>query len=90
MISAAEVAKLPSSKSGLREAAERLRTDIGHIGHAVKDLKTSGPVQGIEDVEHREEAIENVKLAYRHLEDARMRLGKVLQAADGGVSILDR
>lgn len=32
----------------------------------------------------------NLKLAYRHLEDARMRIGKVLQAYDGGKSILDR
>ncbi len=32
----------------------------------------------------------NIMLAYRHLEDARMRIGKVLQAADDGVSILDK
>jgi hypothetical protein len=29
-------------------------------------------------------------LAVRHLEDARMRLGKVIQYAEGGVSILDK
>jgi hypothetical protein len=29
-------------------------------------------------------------LAYRHLEDASMRLGKVMQALDGGVSVYDR
>ena len=28
----------------------------------------------------------NIMLAYRHLEDARMRLGKVVQAFDGGTS----
>lgn len=32
----------------------------------------------------------NIILAYRHLEDARMRIGKVLQAAGDGVSILDK
>lgn len=32
----------------------------------------------------------NIMLAYRHVEDARMRIGKVLQAADDGVSILDK
>jgi len=32
------------------------------------------------------EVIANVTLAMRHLEDARMRLGKAIQAADGGVS----
>lgn len=36
------------------------------------------------------EAIANIMLAYRHLEDARMRLGKVIQAVDGGVSIYDK
>jgi len=36
------------------------------------------------------EAIANVMLAYRHLEDASMRLGKVLQALDGGVSVYDK
>lgn len=32
----------------------------------------------------------NIMLAFRHLEDARMRIGKVLQAADDGVSIYDK
>jgi hypothetical protein len=32
----------------------------------------------------------NFMLAYRHLEDARMRLGKVLQAMTGGKSIFDK
>ncbi len=32
----------------------------------------------------------NIMLAYRHLEDARMRLGKVIQAYDGGVSCYDK
>lgn len=31
----------------------------------------------------------NIMLAYRHLEDASMRLGKVIQAQDGGVSVYD-
>ena len=32
----------------------------------------------------------NITLVFRHLEDARMRLGKVMQAHQGGVSILDK
>jgi hypothetical protein len=32
----------------------------------------------------------NLELSYRHLEDARMRLGKAIQAADGGVSVYDK
>lgn len=34
------------------------------------------------------EMIANVTLAYRHLEDAAMRFGKAIQAADGGTSPL--
>jgi len=37
----------------------------------------------------KKEMAANVDLAYRHLEDARMRIGKVLQARDGGVSVYD-
>ena len=37
-----------------------------------------------------DEAIANIMLAYRHLEDASMRLGKVIQALDGGVSVYDK
>jgi hypothetical protein len=32
----------------------------------------------------------NLKLAYRHLEDARMRIGKAVQAFDGGKSVYPR
>lgn len=32
----------------------------------------------------------NVMLAYRHLEDARMRLGKAIQAFDGGASVYSK
>jgi len=35
------------------------------------------------------EAKANITLAYRHLEDARMRFGKAIQAMEGGVSIWD-
>ena len=38
----------------------------------------------------QDEALANIIIAYRHVEDARMRLGKVIQAMDGGVSIYDK
>lgn len=40
--------------------------------------------------ENHGEAIANIMLAYRHMEDAKMRLGLVIQAMDGGVSIYDK
>jgi len=38
----------------------------------------------------KNEMISNVIIAYRHVEDARMRLGKVIQAASGGESVYDK
>lgn len=38
----------------------------------------------------RGEVIANLMLAYRHLEDASQRLGKAIQAADGGASVYDK
>ena len=38
----------------------------------------------------RQEMAANLTLAYRHLEDARMRLGKAVQAYDGGKSCYPR
>ncbi len=40
--------------------------------------------------ENKGEAMANIKLAYRHIEDARMRIGKAIQAMDGGVSVYDK
>ena len=37
-----------------------------------------------------DETVPNIVLAYRHLEDARMRLGKAIQALDGGESCYPR
>lgn len=36
------------------------------------------------------EMIANLMLSYRHLEDASMRLGKAIQAHDGGMSVYDK
>lgn len=38
----------------------------------------------------RGDAPANAMLAFRHLEDCRMRLGKVIQALEGGVSVYPR
>ena len=39
---------------------------------------------------HGREVGANAMLAYRHLEDASLRLGKCIQALDGGVSVYDK
>lgn len=54
---------------------DAVRADIRCIAAGVLAMKA-----GMDD----DEAIANIMLAYRHLEDASMRLGKVIQALYGG------
>jgi hypothetical protein len=68
-----------------KEDCESLRRRIKGIADDMNDARRNGgspPLGG--------EAVANVMLAYRHLEDASMRLGKALQAIDGGISVYDR
>jgi hypothetical protein len=73
--------EVPEALRPIYERANELRAEIKTTAARVNALR-SGGLQG--------EAIANATLAYRHLEDASMRLGKVLQALDGGVSVYDR
>lgn len=63
-----------------RANEERARIKV--IAAAVLALKAETGMNG--------EAAANVMLTYRHLEDASMRLGKVIQALDGGTSVYDK
>jgi len=67
-----------------KEDCEQLRREIKLV--ADKVLAT----RDLRDAATPGEAVANVTLAYRHLEDAGMRLGKAIQAIDGGVSVYDR
>lgn len=73
---------------------KELRTKIGAEADLVFELK--GTIlskgdhmkQGADKIAvHTGEAMANVMLSFRHLEDARMRLGKAIQALDGGKSV---
>ena len=74
------------------ELANEARRDIKHIAVNVKELARFAKNPGLVPAsqEDRGETIANIMLAYRHLEDASMRLGKALQALDGGASVYDR
>lgn len=65
------------------------RAEIKAVADRVDVLRRSAARLG-QGEGGRGETIANVTLAYRHLEDASMRLGKALQALDGGVSVYDR
>lgn len=68
-------------RNGIRDLEKQVR----HLMAPDGLIKTVPANDGL-----RAEGFANTMLAVRHLEDARMRLGKVLQAAQGGESIFDK
>ena len=67
----------------LEHACNRLRSEMERMKHEVCIVTLN---QG----EEKKEVLANLILSYRHLEDARMRLGKAIQADGDGVSVLDK
>ena len=63
------------------EIIHNLRKEIKEVSETVKNIKVYTDNPG---------ALANITLSYRHLEDATMRLGKVLQALNDGISIYDK
>lgn len=68
-----------------------LRTAIKSLEAELLEYKklVATELQGVEGIDVGE-AIANITLSYRHLEDARMRLGEVLRVYNGGQSIYDK
>lgn len=64
----------------LRENVETLEINVNSL-HVHEEFRVVNGFQPKHSEMHS-----NITLAYRHLEDARMRLGKVIQAFDGGIS----
>lgn len=88
---------IPSSVKG--EAAQTLYTECNVARAEIKEVaaRVDGMRQAcINDpaikssTSYNIEVVANITLAYRHLEDASMRLGKALQALDGGMSVYDK
>lgn len=73
----------------IKATAGLLRAKIRDVGHEVQALKQNAAAVGNEVSVDKGEVIANLQLAFRHLEDARMRLGKAIQAIDGGKSVYD-
>ena len=64
------------------EDCNMYRSDVKAVAERLAGLRIIGSKNS--------EAMANITLAYRHLEDASMRLGKVIQALNGGVSVYDK
>lgn len=77
------------AKQYLKENINFARKAIKKDAELVKKYQTVAMGMQNPDVD-KGEVIANVTLAYRHLEDASMRLGKALQALDGGESVYDK
>lgn len=65
------------------------RVEIKKVGDRLKRYKEDVLTIPFSVGVDKDEMIANVTLAYRHLEDAAMRLGKAIQAYEGGKGIYD-
>lgn len=80
-----------NSETPLKEICDDLRVEIKQTADKVHALLSHSEFDEIEAYPGQvSEMKANIMLTYRHLEDARMRVGKILQAAVDGVSILDK
>jgi hypothetical protein len=81
----------PVAVETIIKRANELRTNLSieekNLRDYVEDIKSvQEPSHGF----NKGECIAHAMLALRHIEDARMRIGKVIQYADGGVSVYDK
>jgi hypothetical protein len=67
---------------------ESLKDVCNGIRAAIEQVKAE--VVALHDIPSNGEVHENITLSFRHLEDARMRLGKAIQADGDGISIYDK
>lgn len=75
----------------IEEKCDDLRKQAKRIEYYTRSLMNDSRFKGEQKFPNQHgEMKANIMLAVRHLEDARMRFGKVLQYADDGVSILDK
>lgn len=78
-------------EQSIKDKNNDLRAEILKIGNEVNKLHKHFAFDGEQSsAGQHSEMHANITLAYRHLEDARMRLGKVIQAYEGGVSCYDK
>lgn len=82
------VAKQPSpSRTVFEESVAEIRAALLPIEVLVLSLKRSKFLaEPNTDQNAINESVANIMLAFRHVEDARMRLGKIFQALSGGIS----
>ena len=74
---------------GMRGDIELVKSKVKNwMGHPEAEVRLD--IDGAPENRDCGEMVANLELTYRHLEDARMRLGKAVQAYDGGKSCYPR
>lgn len=77
---------MPTYEESINELRKAIKDLAAQVDASKKHLSGCETMEG----ENRGEELANLTLCYRHLEDASMRLGKVLQHRNGGVSVYDK
>ena len=74
-----------------KEMCFKIRENCLLVGEEIKSLMKHPCFDGEQSAPNQHgEMKANIMLAYRHMEDLRMRLGKAIQAYDGGTSVYPR
>lgn len=83
---------METNSDKLDARCSKLRIDIKSVTSNIATLRgeLSARMIDLKPASDAGEVIANVTLSLRHLEDAAMRLGKVIQAYDGGISVYDK
>lgn len=93
-IAASETNTTPPTAPTLKGECDDIRIRIKLLEKNVRDLKDkiAKERRGQEDAfpGQSAEVLGQVTIAFRHLEDARMRIGKVIQYSGDGVSVFDK
>mgnify|MGYP000302967291 CR=1 FL=1 len=74
----------------VRQKINQIKEDTAQLLSEQPDVPEKELPPGNLPNSNLKETAANVTLAFRHLEDARMRLGKAIQAYNGGVSCYDK
>jgi len=82
---------MEGQESSIEDVCNHVRNELKELENDLRVQMNNSRFQGEESYQHQHsEMLANMKLAVQHIEDARMRCGKVLQFNGDGVSIYDK
>ena len=85
------IGRAKKEEENMKEICEQYRSECKEIEKKSRSLMEHDTFKGEQSyLNQHSEMKANIMLAVRHLEDARMRFGKVIQYSGDGVSIYDK